>query len=394
VWPDTSRGSISDAPQPTRLAPLILATMASQSLMAVLAPTIVAIADDLGASVGAVGQARSLTSGVAISSAALIMARIDAVGVPRLLALGGGFGVVACAAVAAAPTLAVFLAAHALTGLAFACLLSAGFAGVAAFPGARRPWAIGYVASANALAWIVVNPSVGALTEGVSWRAAQAVPAAIALAALFAARNAAPVPGAPTPPRVRTLLAEGTARRWIGVELTAYAAWTALLTFVGAFFITELGVGAAATGWFLAAGAGAYFVTSTRSGALTKLIPRRRLVFAAAVLMAVLVAVLLNATQSVVGALVLYCLIGLAAGIRTPTSGGLGLEQLPHHPGAMMGARTAATQFGYLLGAVIGGAVIAGPGYGALGFVLAGALLLSAWLVLGVHDPLERGAKP
>jgi predicted MFS family arabinose efflux permease len=104
--------------------------------------------------------------------------------------------------------------------------------------------------------------------------------------------------------------------------------------------------------------------------------------------------VLLNATQSVVGALGLYCLIGLAAGIRTPTSGGLGLEQLPHHPGAMMGARTAATQFGYLLGAVIGGAVIAGPGYGALGFVLAGALLLSAWLVLGVHDPLERGAKP
>jgi predicted MFS family arabinose efflux permease len=60
----------------------------------------------------------------------------------------------------------------------------------------------------------------------------------------------------------------------------------------------------------------------------------------------------------------------------------------------MMGARTAATQFGYLLGAVVGGAVIAGPGYGALGFVIAGGMLLSAWLVLGVHDPLERPAEP
>jgi len=90
----------------------------------------------------------------------------------------------------------------------------------------------------------------------------------------------------------------------------------------------------------------------------------------------------------------LFCLVGLAAGVRTPTSGGLGLEQVPNHAGAMMGARTAATQFGYLLGAVIGGAVIAGPGYGALGFVLAGAMLLSAWLVLGVHDPLERRAEP
>ena len=383
-----------DAPQPVRLAPLILATMASQSLMAVLAPTIVAIGDDLGASVGAVGQARSLTAGVAVACSALIMARIDAVGVPRLLALGSALGVVACAAVAASPTLAVFLAAHALTGLAFACLLSAGFAGVAAFPPQRRPWAIGYVAAANALAWIVVNPSVGALTEGVSWRAAQAVPAAIALAALFAARRAAPVPRGPNPPRLRTLFAEGTARRWIGVELTAYGAWTALLTFVGAFFITELGVGEAATGWFLAAGAGAYFVTSTRSGALANRIPRRRLVFAAAVMMAALVAVLLNATQSVVVAVVLFCLVGLAAGVRTPASGGLGLEQVPNHAGAMMGARTAATQFGYLLGAVVGGAVIAGPGYGALGFVLAGGMLLSAWLVLGVHDPLERPAEP
>jgi predicted MFS family arabinose efflux permease len=78
--------------------------------------------------------------------------------------------------------------------------------------------------------------------------------------------------------------------------------------------------------------------------------------------------------------------------VRTPASGGLGLEQLPHHPGAMMGARTAATQLGYLLGAVIGGAVIAGPGFGTLGFVLAAAMVLSGWMVLRVRDPRERPA--
>jgi predicted MFS family arabinose efflux permease len=380
---------VSESPQAARLAPLILATMASQALMAVLAPTIVAIGDDLGGSVGGVGQARSITAAVAIAASAAIMAHIDAVGVPRLLALGGGLGVVACAAVAASPTLAIFLAAHALTGLAFACLLSAGFAGVAAFAPDRRAWAIGYVAGANALAWIVVNPSVGALTEAVSWRAAQIVPAAIALAALLAARLATPVPGAPAPPRLRALLAEGSARRWIGVELTAYGAWTALLTFVGAFFIVRLGAGEAATGWFLAAGATAYFAASTRSGALSRLIPRRRLVLASALAMAALVVVQLNATESVAVAVALFCLIGLAAGVRTPASGGLGLEQLPDHPGAMMGARTAATQLGYLLGAVIGGAVIAGPGFGALGLVLAAGLVVSGWMVLGVRDPLE-----
>jgi predicted MFS family arabinose efflux permease len=55
----------------------------------------------------------------------------------------------------------------------------------------------------------------------------------------------------------------------------------------------------------------------------------------------------------------------------------------------MMAGRTAATQLGYLLGAVIGGAVIAGSGYGALGMVLAVGMLASAWLILGVDDPVE-----
>ena len=45
-----------------------------------------------------------------------------------------------------------------------------------------------------------------------------------------------------------------------------------------------------------------------------------------------------------------------------------------------MAARTAATQSGYLLGAVVGGAVIAGPGYAALGLVLAVVMAASAWL--------------
>jgi predicted MFS family arabinose efflux permease len=364
--------------------------MASQALLVVLAPTIVAIGADLGASVGAVGQARSLTAGTAIAASVAIGARIDAIGVPRLLALGAGLAVFACGGVAASPSLAAFLAAHVLVGLAFACLLSAGFAGVAAFAPDRRAWAIGYVAGANALAWIAVNPIVGALTEAVSWRAAQVVPAAIALAALLAARAAAPAPGAPAAPRLKDLLAEGSARRWIGAELIAYGAWTALLTFIGAFFIVRLGTGEAATGWFLAAGAAAYFAASTRSGVLTDRAPRRRLVFAAALSMAVLVVVQLNATGSVAVAVGLFCLIGIAAGVRTPASSGLGLEQLPDHPGAMMAARTAATQIGYLLGAIIGGAVIAGPGYATLGFVLAAGMVVSAWLILGVRDPLER----
>lgn len=377
------------SPRRARLAPLVLATMSSQSLLVVLAPTIVAIGAELGASVGAVGQARSISAGIAIAASVGIAGRIDVVGVPRLLGLGAALAIVACAAVAASPSLALFLISHVLVGVAVAFLLSAGFAGVAAFPPERRAWAMGYVAGANALAWIVVNPIVGVVTGWSSWRAAQAVPAAIALAALLFAGNAAHAASGSTAPRLRALFSARSARRWIGSETVAYGAWTGLLTFVGAYFIENLGVREATVGWFLAAGATAYFVAATRSGGLTESMPRRQLVAASAAVMAVLLILLLNATGSVAVAVALFCLTGLAAGVRTPASSGLALGQLPEHPGAMMAARTAATQLGYLLGAVIGGAVLAGPGYGTLGVVLAVAMVASALLVLRVDDPLH-----
>ena len=386
--------SYDRAPQQrARLAPLMLATMASQALLVVLAPTAVAIGADLGASVGAVGQARSITAATAIVVSVVIASRIDAVGISRLLGLGAALAVLGSAAVAAAPTLAAFLLAHVLVGAALAMLLSGGFAGVAAFAQERRAWAIGYVAGANALAWIVVAPLVGIVAEGVSWRAAQAVPAAIALAAMASAPAAASAPRAPAAASLRIVLSQRSPRRWIGAELVAYGAWTALLTFVGAFFVETLGVREGVVGWLLAGGAAAHFAASTRGARLTGALPRRQLIAAVTLLMAILFVVQLDVAASVAVAAGTFWLLGLAAGLRSPASSRLGLEQLPDHPGAMMAARTAATQLGYLLGAVIGGAVIAGAGYGTLGIVLAVGMVASAWLVLRVDDPLEAAAR-
>jgi predicted MFS family arabinose efflux permease len=372
-----------------RLAPLMLAAMASQALLVVLAPTIVAVGNDLGASVSAVGQARSVTAAVAIAASAVLARTIDTVATSRLIALGGVLAIIGCGTIATAPTLTAFLLAHVLVGIAVACLLTAGFAGVAAFPQERRAGAIGYVTGANALAWIVVTPIVGIAADWLSWRVALAVPAAIALAALLAAPAAASAARGPTVVRLRTVFSQRSARRWIGAELMAYGAWTALLTFVGAFFLERLSVGEGVVGWLLAGGAAAHFAASTRGGRVSALMPRRRLVAAVSLLMAILFVVELGVSASAAVAVGTFCLLGLLAGVRTPASGGLGLDQLPDHPGTMMAARTAATQLGYLLGAVIGGAVIAGPGYGTLGIVLAAGMVTSAWLMLRVDDPRE-----
>jgi predicted MFS family arabinose efflux permease len=244
------------------------------------------------------------------------------------------------------------------------------------------------------LAWIVVNPLVSAVTVWLSWRAAEVVPAGVAVAALLAAGAARPALHQPARPQLLPLLRERSARRWLGAEVIAYGAWTALLTFVGAFFIERLGVSQAAAGCVLAAGAAAHFTASSRSGTLVGLVPRRRLVAVSGVIIAILSFVLLTLTASAGLGVATFCLVGLAAGVRSPASSGLGLEQMPGHPGAMMAVRTAATQLGYLLGAVIGGVVISQSGYGALGIVLALGMAGSALLILRVDDRLQAATVP
>ena len=159
-----------------------------------------------------------------------------------------------------------------------------------------------------------------------------------------------------------------------------------MLTFVGAFFIDTFDVRAGAAGWLLAAGAAAYFAAATRSERLVARFPRRQLVAVSALAMAAVLPLLLGVASSVAVAAVLFCLAGVTAGVRTPASSGLGLVQIPDHPGTMMAARTGATQLGYLIGAIVGGAVIAVSGYGALSIVLSAGMAASAFLVLRVRD--------
>jgi len=371
------------------LSPLVLGTSASQALLVVLAPTVVAIGEDLGASVATVGQARSVTAAVAITVSVVLSTRPTGWPVPRLLQVGGLLAVLACATVAVTASVGTFLAAHVLVGVAFALLLSGGFGGLGSFEGADRAWAAGHVAAANALAWVVVNPVAAWLTAAWSWRSAQAVPAAIAVVAVLTARRAAPVAatGAAGSGRRWAALTERSARRWVVAETAAFTAWTALLTFAGAYFIQRTAADEGTVGWLLAAGAGAYLLTSTRSGLFARLLAGRTLVAAAAAVMGLLMPLMFTVSSTRAGAVVAFCLLGLLAGIRTPASARLGLEQLPGRPAAMMATRTAATQLGYLLGAVAGGTLIAVSGYRALGLALGAVMVLSAALVLRVADP-------
>jgi len=373
--------------------PLVLATVATQSSIVVLAPLLVEIGRDLGGSVSAVGQARAVLAGVAVAVSLSIGHLIDRVGVRPLILAGAGLGLAGAGATAAAPSLPLFFAAHAITGAGVACLLSAGFAGVAAtFSEEDGAWAMGYVVGAQSLAWIVGNPLIGLLADAGGWRLSYVVPASACAVALIAGLtlprsrpSGAPLGG----PRegLLAVMREPSARRWAIAELVAYSAWTAELTYAGAFYVQNYGVDETIVGSLLAVGSVVFLISSLSTERLVSRLPRRPVLVASALGMGVMLVPVLNLSPSVGFTLGLFCVLALFAGVRSTGSSALGLLQLPERPGSMMGARTASAQLGYLIGAVVGGVVLALAGFGALGFVLFAGMAVSAGLLARVSDP-------
>jgi predicted MFS family arabinose efflux permease len=378
-----------------RLVPLVLATVATQSSIVVLAPLVVEIGRDLGASVSAVGLARSVMAGTAVAVSLAIGPTIDRVGVRPLILGGAGLAMAGAGAAAAAPSLPFFYLAQVLTGGGIACLLSAGFAGVAAyFPQSRTAWAMGYVVGAQSIAWIAGNPIIGALAEE-SWRLAYAVPATLAALALAAGLAVPRVPPAAPDEGTRAGLGavfrDASARRWTFAELVAYSAWTAELTYAGAFYIESYGTSEATVGVLLAAGSIVFLVASLNTERLLVRLPRRTTIAVAALLMGTMLIPVLNVTPSVGFTVGAFCVMAMFAAFRSTGASALGLDQMPSRPGSMMGARTASAQLGYMIGAALGGAVLAIADFGTLGFVLFAGMASSALLILGVTDPAAEG---
>lgn len=376
------------------LIPLVLATIAAQASIVVLVPIVVEVGRELGASVSAIGQARAVLAVTAVVVAVFIGSLIDRLGVRPLLAWGGVLGLLGAAASAAAPSVGIFLAAHLLTGAGVACLLSAGFAGVGAwFPegGMARP--MGFVVGGQSISWIVGNPIVGFLADTVSWRLAYAVPGTICLAALAAAlltrvgREHVPPERQAGPGGLRAVLRDRSARRWTLAELVAYSAWTAELTYIGAFYIQTYGVSQTTTGFLLAVGSIAFAISTLSTASLTARFERRGLIWRSALGMGAMIAVIMNVTPAVLFTLCLFFVMAMLAGIRSTGASSLGLDQLRAQPGSMMAARTASAQLGYMFGAVIGGVVLAVADFGMLGFVLLAVMAVSAALVARVNDP-------
>jgi len=368
---------------------LFLTLFASQSGVIALSPVLTKVADDLGVSSSTAGQLRTI-SGLAAGCTALLLARVARRLSLRSLMLAGT-GLVAGGSVisSAAPTFASLAAAQAVIGIGVAVLLASATTAAAEWvPEEHRAGVLSWALIGQPAAWIVGMPLIGALGE-LSWRyGLLAVPllgSTLAAFALAGRRRTTPID---RNVGLGAALAQPPVARWATAELLASAGWTGTLVYSGALFVESYGTTPTVTGLVLAAAAAAFVAGNVAFRPLVGVDDRRRII-ALSLLLAAVVPVFgaVRPGLAVSGAL-LAAAAFLAAG-RMLMGNAFGLKTAPDQRLAVTSARAAANQFGYFLGAGIGGVALTADGYAGLGLAL-GGLFAGGVLPLATIRPVGR----
>lgn len=358
-------------------ATLLAVLAASQAALVVLNPLLPEVAADLGVSVAAAGQLRTI-SGLVAGATALATGLLAArAGLRELLGAGLVILVVGALLSGAAPGFAVLAAAQALVGAGIGITYSAALAATAEWsPAGERSRVLAIALLGPPLAWIVGMPIIGVVGEA-SWRLAWlAVPVVTAVVAGVLLVRRPSTPPASARAGMRAVLTYPGVVRWSVGELLAFSGWAGALVFMGALFVESYGLSIAEAGLVLGIGALVYVPGNML---FRRWVDRhdRRLLVLLALSAAATVAVLGAVRPSVWFSLGMFALLSFIAGGRTLAGSARGLGLAPALRLGVTGVRTAALQLGYFVGAGVGGLALAAGGYGAVGLAFS-ALFIGA----------------
>jgi predicted MFS family arabinose efflux permease len=383
---------------PAATAALFLSTVAAQASVLVLSPLLPQVAAAFGRSVGDVGRLRSVSAAAALVTALAVGRRGAGAPLRRLISGGVALLVLGTLAAASAPSLFLMAIAQVPVGVGLGAVLTGAVAAADRWAAPdERTRVVAWTLVGQAAAWVAGMPLVGAVAARAGWRPAlAAVPVVAGLAALVALRGAPAGRGSPASGGVAWTL-HREAGRWALGEAIAFSAWSGTLVYAGALFASSYGLGPAAVGLVLGAGAAAYFPGSfavrgwaDRSAAAAT----ASLAFAAAAVVSTLFAVRAGLAFSAAA----FAVTAAVGGARTLAATVRGLELAGPRPLTSTGIRTAAQQLGYLLGAVVGGAALDRVGPAGAGFVFAAlfvaAGIVTAWPVAATDPAGDEAPRP
>jgi predicted MFS family arabinose efflux permease len=366
----------------TSTTALFLSTFAAQASVLVLSPLVPKIAEAFGASVGDVGQLRAISGGVACVTALALGRHGRDVELRSLISAGVALLAVGAVVGAVAPTLTILALAQIPIGGGIAAVLVGAVAATAGWSSpTQRTGVLAWTLVGQAAAWVVGMPIVGAIASTAGWRPALVtLPLSSSLVA-FAALRRAPAGRAPASSEGRGWLRRPSVARWALGEVLAFSAWSGTLVYAGALLTATYDIGPATVGLLLGAGAVAYIPGNFVA---RRWVERSAATAAGATAMTagIVVLALFAVTPSLPASAALFAAMAALGGARTLAGSARGLELARSLPVASTGARAAAQQLGYLIGAGAGGVVLDVSGPVAVGvmfsalFAAAGAMAL------------------
>ena len=353
------------------LTALFAAMFAAQAGLLSLALVLTPAARELDVSVAAAGQLRTLgglAGGAAAVAVALLGSRLQ---LRRTLITGHALLAAGAISSAAAPSLAVLAAGQAAVGAAAGLLIPGALAASAAWtePG-RRARALAITSLGQPMSWVAGMPLGGVLAE-LDWRySLVGVPLSASLVGVLALARVprgslSSSPGRP----LRSLPA------WALPELISYAAWSGVLVFAGALLVESYSVTPAVVGALLGMAAlGALPGNVLARPWLAR--QARPLLVVLGTAAAVLTVLFGTVRPGAAASTAIMAALVLVASTRTVAGSALALQSAGERRLSAMGVRAATGQFGYLVGAAVGGAALAIGGYELLVIALGSLFVL------------------
>lgn len=367
----------------------------------VMAPVLSQVAREFGTTTGTAGLVVAAFGLPGIAASLIAGPYSDRLGRKPFLVGGSLLMGVFTVASALAPTFELLVLARAVAGIGASVL----FPNIQSligdsFPYQERGRAISTVIGLNTLASIVGIPVAGIVAEATSWRVSLLLVAAIALVAtgvlhILVARAR---PGG-DPARARALfgliLGNRSALAAIASSFMGAFFWFAWATYIVVYFeqVHGLSPGLAAT-VTLTLGVGV-LIGSQIGGRLGDRIGHRRIVLSTIAASALMLVALTNLPLPLLVAAGLNLVMSAVVGARFATNIALLSEQVPEARGTMMALSASVVSLAIVAAAILGGILIDGPGFGALGLVSGAVGLLSTAIVVFLvkEEPIDLEAQ-
>ena len=367
------------------VGPLI---MGLSTIAAAIAPTFALIV----AAYGAPGIAVALVAGP----------YSDRIGRKPFLVVGPLVMGISTLAAAIAPTFGLIIAARIASGIGASVLFPNINATIAdTFPFRERGRAIATAIGMNTMASVVGVPIAGIVAEATSWRVSVALVGALAIVAAAVLFVRMPnAQGTNRESKIRALYALILRdRSAVAAVLSSFLGalfWFTWATYLVVYFQRTFGLseGPAST-VALTLGLGV-LIGSQIGGRLGDRIGHRRIVAGSVVSAGFLLLLQTNLPLPLAATAALNLTLSAVIGARFATNNALMSEQVPEARGTMLALSAAVASVAIVVGAVVGGILVDGPGFGLLGvFCFAVAAGSAAIVLLFVREePIDLEVQP